>query len=354
MLTPFKKVCKSQLRAADMTSTISTASRACPDTPANTRGCPKTIPALGSSVAQDCGSGSGFWPIGSVCGVSCGAPGGGHRRAQAGGAFMICTQGGNWLTSAPLNCGGASPPPPPGSPTQGRFVAIDQPMSISASIAYCRQNYAALASIHTWEEQQQANAACGAMVADSSGRTVSEQASNGGYGCWIGFEDSAQQGGFLWEDGSSVDFVNWAPAEPNNVVGYRSGGRTGTAVAIDLRGHQGIMCDPGVMHTGCFRNGEWNDDSRADDYYLYPICETNIPPAVPGASRVWGTGATSSFNLKVCIDGTDTLYFQDDRLWSEQRPAISPRIRLTQTVAADSAIWGELGRRGAGCRLRRP
>ena len=56
-------------------------------------------------------------------------------------------------------------------------------------------------------------------------------------GCWIGFEDSAQQGGFLWEDGSSVDFVNWAPAEPNNVVGYRSGGRTGTAVAIDLRGH---------------------------------------------------------------------------------------------------------------------
>ena len=121
-----------------MTSTISTASRACPDTPANTRGCPKTIPALGSSVAQDCGSGSGFWPLGSVCGVSC--PGGGHRRAQAGGtASYLCTQGGNWVSATPLDCtggGGAG-----GTGNAGRFVAISQPMSISDATIHCRQNY---------------------------------------------------------------------------------------------------------------------------------------------------------------------------------------------------------------------
>lgn len=43
---------------------------------------------------------------------------------------------------------------------------------------------------------------------------------------------------------------------------------------------------------------------------LHPICETSIPQAVPGAARIWGAGATSSFNMKVCVDGTDTLFFR--------------------------------------------
>lgn len=312
VLKPFQKSCKSQLRAGGMTQTIAQASTSCPAAPANTRGCPQSIPALAPGATQSCGSGGGFWPIGSVCPVSCGAAGGGHRRAQASGATSyICTQGGDWLAASPLIC--ASPPPPPaggGSPSVGRFMAVDQPMSITQAVSYCRQNYAALASIHSWDEQQQVVSACLSMVTDTStGATVNgDQAAHGGYGCWIGFEDSASEGGFIWEDGSSVNFVHWTPGEPN-------GGGSESAVAVDLRGRMGSQ-DIWLPANG-FRNGEWNDDSRSDGQMLYPVCETSIPQAVPGAARVWGTGATSSFNIKVCVDGTDTLFFQDDRLWMQ-------------------------------------
>ena len=228
MLKPFQKSCKSQLRAAGITDTVKTASRACPATQgaslrtacrlgpfdiradaAGSRGCPKNIPSVNDHGAeQSCGTGSGFWPIGSVCMVTCAAGGGGHRRAQAGGSAYLCTQGGNWLSVNPISCGGGSggAPAPPSSPTQGRFVAVPTPMNINAAVQYCRSNYAALASIHSIEEQRQAAAAC-ASFANEDGSTVSDQASNGGYGCWIGFEDSAAEGGFVWTDGSSVDFV---------------------------------------------------------------------------------------------------------------------------------------------------
>ena len=77
VLKPFQKSCKSQLRAGGMTQTIAQASTSCPAAPANTRGCPQSIPALAPGATQSCGSGGGFWPIGSVCPVSCGAAGGG-------------------------------------------------------------------------------------------------------------------------------------------------------------------------------------------------------------------------------------------------------------------------------------
>jgi hypothetical protein len=37
------------------------------------------------------------------------------------------------------------------------------------------------------------------------------------YGCWIGFQDLGREGGFVWFDGSSVSFVDFAPGEPNGV-----------------------------------------------------------------------------------------------------------------------------------------
>ena len=105
----FKQKCKSQLRAAGggMSATINTASRLCPHVSKSSQGCPKNIPSVGDhNAVQSCGSGAGFWPIGSVCSVSCAAPGGGggHRRAQAGGtpSMYLCTQGGNWLSTTPI------------------------------------------------------------------------------------------------------------------------------------------------------------------------------------------------------------------------------------------------------------
>ena len=174
ILTPMRKACKAKLQSSGLMDTITAAAHTCPHTSSSSRGCPKTIPSLDPGQ-QDCGSGSGFWPIGSVCTSSCSAPnGGGHRRAQAGGtASYICTQGGNWVSPTPLDCTGASGAA--GSGNAGRFVAITQPMSIADATIHCRQNYASLASIHSWSEQQEAVTACEAMRGQNH-----DQASYGG------------------------------------------------------------------------------------------------------------------------------------------------------------------------------
>ena len=43
------------------------------------------------------------------------------------------------------------------------------------------------------------------------------------------------------------------------------------------------------------------------------------PAAAPAPGSlvqyVWGTGATSSFRIQICVDHIDTIYFQDDRMW---------------------------------------
>jgi hypothetical protein len=304
IMIPMKKNCKTQLQNGGLWDTVNTVSSKCPKLPKGQhKGCPKNIPSVSDMNAeQACGSGDGFWPTGSTCAVSCAAPGGGHRRVQAGASVdYVCTQGGNWVSTGPIDCRVAPPVAGFGQDT-GRFTVAPQPMSASAAAQYCRQQGGSLASIHSYEEQLQANSACSAVTADAT-------ATGGGYGCWIGFEDSAAQGGFIWTDGSNVDFVNWAPGEPNggNNVGQ-------SAVSIDLRGHQGSF-DSQAAGNGMMRNGEWNDDGRADGVLLPAICQSSIPTGSPAGQHVWGTGSTTSFNLRVCVDADDYLFFQDDRMW---------------------------------------
>lgn len=39
----------------------------------------------------------------------------------------------------------------------------------------------------------------------------------GGARFWIGFNDAASEGTWVWSDGSPVTYTNWAPGEPNNL-----------------------------------------------------------------------------------------------------------------------------------------
>jgi hypothetical protein len=48
---------------------------------------------------------------------------------------------------------------------------------------------------------------------------------------------------------------------------------------------------------------------------MFPLCETSIPPPVPGSPTNWGTDTTAEFRIRICIDHIDDIYFQDDRLW---------------------------------------
>ena len=92
-----------------------------------------------------------------------------------------------------------------------RFVALSVLLTPIASLIrdYCEEHYQGLASIHSWEEAQQARSACLAY-ADGT-ETVTSAGGNHLYGCWIGFQDTGAEGGFVWLDGSSVSFVDWAP-----------------------------------------------------------------------------------------------------------------------------------------------
>jgi hypothetical protein len=296
VLTPFASSCKSKLRDANMIATINSAKHSCPATGSSSRGCPKTIPSVRAAGAhQDCGAGGEFWPVGSVCTASCQA-GGGHRRAQAGASTYICAQGG-WLSVSPItSCGGTGPVAPAGP---SRFVVGPERVSSAEAAQYCRTNYQTLASIHSGVEQQQAAAACLAMDPNPN--------DDSSFGCWIGFEDRAGEGGFVWSDGTNADFVNFSPGEPNDAWGT-----TGEdAVSLSFR-------DTGTVYE---RRGRWNDETTTPDTtgfswgMNFPLCQTEVPPADHTGLRVWGTGATTSLNIRICIDADDYLYYQDDRLW---------------------------------------
>ena len=234
-----------------------------------------------------------------------------------------CRQTGNGCSSANLNwCNGvgssiectACTSDGGGAPTTakvGRFVAVGWEMSITEAINWCEQNYMSLASIHSYEEQQQASSACMAY-ADAEAQLQSD-GGNHLYGCWIGFQDVGMEGAFSWLDGSSVDYVDFAPGEPNdshageNAGSGQAGRETEDAVEMDFRRNIG-------------RLGEWNDAQSDEGYEQFPICETHIPPPTPGAPYQWGLAQSSSFRIRVCIDHIDDIYFQDDRFWIAYDP----------------------------------
>ena len=89
---------------------------------------------------------------------------------------------------AQMQCSACDDPNmPPTSAHVGRFVAIGQTMSIFDAMDFCEANHQSLASIHSWEEQQQAASACQAY-SDAS-ETATTAGGNHQYGCWIGFQD---------------------------------------------------------------------------------------------------------------------------------------------------------------------
>ena len=141
----------------------------------------------------------------------------------------------------------------------GRFIAIGTPMSVRDAIAYCEDHHTSLASIHSWEEQQMAASVCLAYADATETQSTSYSNSGNGdnkkYGCWIGFQDTGREGGFVWLDGSSVEYVDWAPGEPNDVPHEDSFEGAEDAVEMDFRSR-------------LTRFGEWNDATNAQEYEM--------------------------------------------------------------------------------------
>ena len=87
------------------------------------------------------------------------------------------------------------------------YIGVNSDMSWSDANAYCESTYGTtLAKITSDEENTLVREA--ATAAGISSRV------------WIGASDDTTEDTFLWVDGSSVDYSNWASGEPND---YGSG-----------------------------------------------------------------------------------------------------------------------------------
>ena len=139
---------------------------------------------------------------------------------------------------------------PPAQATAGRFVAIPHAHTWTNSEQTCTSHgYLGLASIHTREEEREAEQACN--------RIVSNKAPGNGLpsACWIGLNQAEQAGTFTWTDHTATEYQHFKPGEPNNwgaagFSGELSGNEEGeVAVAIATAGRVGSQWA-----------GYWNDD----------------------------------------------------------------------------------------------
>jgi hypothetical protein len=76
---------------------------------------------------------------------------------------------------------------------------------------------------------------------------------------WLGYNDYAVEGNFVWSSGETPGYTNWAPGEPNNFFGFEDG-------------------------TQMYNNGQWND--IFNDTQLYGVVEVGTNGVPDGGSTL--------------------------------------------------------------------
>ena len=186
----------------------------------------------------------------------------------------------------------------------------------------------------TWAE---ARAACQSAGSDlASIRSAAEDAEawglTGGQSTWIGFTDAAEEGTWVWSDGSTVNYTNWGTPEPTNNYGAEHCGK-----------YQGSS------------SGYWAsaycDDTNA---YLCNVFWPPSPPAPPGAPpsppSPPSPPAPPSLPPKspppALPDGTRFTFHSGASTWAEARAACQSAgsdLASIRSAAEDAEAWGLTG-----------
>ncbi|XP_072032978.1 uncharacterized protein [Amphiura filiformis] len=88
------------------------------------------------------------------------------------------------------------------------------------------------------------------ILDESENKWITEQAVDARKSLWIGFHDKHSEGthNYVWFDGSTYDYQNWARGEPNNLGDedcthiYNNGGQVGKWNDLSCNAKKGYMC----------------------------------------------------------------------------------------------------------------
>lgn len=179
----------------------------------------------------------------------------------------------------------------------GRFVAVNTALHWDQAKEYCERTFpgGTLASIHSKEEQKDADDACREMPLSTDWDD-----SNQGHphACWIGMYEDHAQGGFVWADESPVTFLNFHAGEPNNDARITEAGHEEDKVEINFAGWGGAWNDnhnegaAGFTHhaASC---ADGSCDSNAEG--MYPVCQTEAWSRVGGMTGDGGVVPSTVF-----------------------------------------------------------
>eukprot|EP01083_Nonionella_stella_P124153 374737_1 len=175
-----------------------------------------------------------------------------------------------------------------------QYILVEQHALYTEASEYCQATYGTfLASIHSWDDNYQAQLACKDSCPSCS--------SNWRHGCFIGLNDilnerNTDKTGWVWQDGSAFDFSEaWRGSEPNNYGGAED--------CVFIFGSDHLTID---------YRGKWADvpceSGDFNSYASYFLCNdpqtrnpsaapTNIPtnnPSMPPSTAIPSPGPTNS------------------------------------------------------------
>jgi len=157
----------------------------------------------------------------------------------------------------------------PFAPLAALLVAA-VPASVQAgamSLTFGGSNYVLTSSASFWgDAEAEAVRLGGHLVAINS---AEEQAAlvdafGGADSLWIGLNDEAVEGTFVWSNGQALGYTHWAPGEPNNLFRRED-------------------------HVVMYGSGLWNDFPRSSDHLYRGIVEVAAVPEPGSLALVLGS-----------------------------------------------------------------
>ena len=137
-----------------------------------------------------------------------------------------------------------------------------------------------------------------------------------GRAAWIGLNDLAEEGSFVWSDDEPLVYENWDPGEPND----SDAGEDSVALSGSIR-------------------GSWNDEND-DQQHAYICAKKAMPVAAGGGDMLgcvgghWIMGTPYTQNASTILPPTTTFGIYEQKVYDKIEPT-KFQLNATVTTAAE-------------------